>query len=509
MKKIYYKLIAVLLLVVTYVACSTKVLDIPYSLPSEASSFTVEGDFKTATVGVYAVITDFYSSTSTTASGSYSGEARLLPSDDLTLGDGRALETFSGLNPGNGKITQNYSSAYVMATRANTLLQKLRVAPDNIFGTPAAKNTYKGEALFLRAWAHYMLWNLFGTAPLDTVRALSNDQLLPKSTQGNQLLDQAISDLQLAVTLLPASWDAANLGRVTSNSAKAMLGKCLVFRGTVAKSTVDFQAATTAFSGISGVSLVPRFGDNFDYHTENNSESLFEFQAGIAPVSQNAWLANGFGNLGASGSFLGMYDPGNGTATGIVGNQLFRPTTKLKAAFEAGDPRIPFTFTDNSSGGVINKYVLAGQNIYDGAVLSLNNWRILRYADILLLQAEALIQSGGSAATAIGYINQVRTRARNMVTGGTVPANFSSTETDKTKIMQWIMDERMRELGGEGERWFDVRRWRLGGVIGTLDNAFFSSTAPTLMAWDDHYLYFPIPSTETSKNPNVVQNAGY
>ena len=197
------------------------------------------------------------------------------------------------------------------------------------------------------------------------------------------------------------------------------------------------------------------------------------------------------------------------TATGLVGNQLFRPTAKFKAAFEPGDPRIPFTFTDNASGGVINKYVMAGQNIYDGAVLSLNNWRILRYADILLLQAEAVIQSGGSAATAIGYINQVRTRARNMVAGGTTPANFSSTETDKTKILQWIMDERLRELGGEGERWFDIRRWRLGGVIATLDNAFFSSTAPALMTWDDRYLYFPIPSSETSKNPNVMQNPGY
>ncbi|MEP7280327.1 MAG: RagB/SusD family nutrient uptake outer membrane protein [Bacteroidota bacterium] len=509
MKKIYFKAIVVLLIVITYVACNTKILDVPYALPSEATSFKIEGDFQAATIGVYAVVTDFYSSSSITGGGSYNGEARLLPSDDLTLGDGRALETFSGLNPGNSKISQNYASAYIMSTRANTLLQKLSIAPDNIFASVAAKNTYKGEALFLRAWAHYMLWNLFGTAPLDTVRALSNDQLLPKSTTGNQLLDQAISDLQVAATLLPASWNAAYLGRVTSNSAKALLGKCLVFRGTVAKSTADFQAAVTAFSGISGVSLVPNFGDNFDYHTENNSESLFEFQAGVAPVNQNAWLANSFGNLGASGSFLGMFDPNRGTATGFVGNQLYRPTAKLKAAFDVGDPRIPFTFTDNASGGVINKYVLPGQNIYDGAVLSLNNWRIIRYADVLLLQAEAVLQSGGSTATAIGYINQVRARARNMVAGGTIPADFNTGETNKTMIMQWIMDERLRELGGEGERWFDVRRWRIGGVIPTLDNAFFSSTAPTLMAWDDHYLYFPIPSGETSKNSNVIQNPGY
>lgn len=73
--------------------------------------------------------------------------------------------------------------------------------------------------------------------------------------------------------------------------------------------------------------------------------------------------------------------------------------------------------------------------------------------------------------------------------------------------MQWIMDERLRELGAEGGRWFDVRRWALGGVI-TLDNTFFNSTWPSLK-WDAHYLNFPIPSTEMDKNPNVKQNTGY
>ena len=95
-------------------------------------------------------------------------------------------------------------------------------------------------------------------------------------------------------------------------------------------------------------------------------------------------------------------------------------------------------------------------------VNSLNNVRILRYADVLLLKAEAILQSGGSTSAAIDLINDVRTRARNMVAGGTEPANFSTAETNKNTIMQWIMDERLRELGAEGGRWFDVRRWALG-----------------------------------------------
>ena len=100
----------------------------------------------------------------------------------------------------------------------------------------------------------------------------------------------------------------------------------------------------------------------------------------------------------------------------------------------------------------------------------MNNYRILRFADVLLLKAEAVLQSGGSTSDAIGYINQVRTRARLFRPAGVEPANFSTAETDKTKIMQWIMDERFRELAGEGQRWFDLRRWHMQGII-SLDNA--------------------------------------
>jgi len=74
--------------------------------------------------------------------------------------------------------------------------------------------------------------------------------------------------------------------------------------------------------------------------------------------------------------------------------------------------------------------------------------------------------------------------------------------------MQWIMDERLRELAAEGHRWFDLRRWNMAGYI-TLDDTFFSSEVPTRMTYDPHFLYFPIPDGETSKNPNIVQNQGY
>ena len=94
-----------------------------------------------------------------------------------------------------------------------------------------------------------------------------------------------------------------------------------------------------------------------------------------------------------------------------------------------------------------------------------------------------------------------------MVNGGTAPANYSVAETDKTVIMNWIMKERFIELAGEGQRWFDLRRWQMQGII-TLDNSFFNSNVP--MAFDaTKHLDLPIPNSELDVNPNMRQNPNY
>ena len=148
---------------------------------------------------------------------------------------------------------------------------------------------------------------------------------------------------------------------------------------------------------------------------------------------------------------------------------------------------------------------------------SLNNPRILRYADILLLKAEAILQSGGDKVLAIGLINQVRERAR----GGSsfIPANLSTTETNPDIIMQWIMEERFRELSGEDDhRWFDLKRWHYAGFIdlGTWDsgdNGFSSMRSdfdfPGFFEDTQGNMWFPIPDKEIKYNRNIKQNPGY
>lgn len=487
---------------VFYLACNKDELEIPPPTQSEASFFKNEAQFRTALIGVYAALTDYYSASNSGGGfGSAELEAFFLPGDDLTHTGTSNFEYFDGLTASNGKLQQIWKSSYIIVGRANKVLQKINESGD-VFTTPGLKEANEGEALFLRSYAHFMLWNLFGTAPVDTIVVESESQFNIPSSSGVQLLDQVITDLTRAVTLLPTTpWDDANKGRATANSGYALLGKAYLFRANATGNTADYQAAVNAFNAITGVSLVPNFADNFSVDAENNAESLFEFQAGrnIIATDQNSWLGNDVCDCGVTGSYFQMFYDGAGT---YMGGGRYDATTKLVAAFDADDPRVPFTL--NLDDRMILKYVQDG-DVLDGAVVSVNNFRLIRYADVLLMKAEAILQSNGSTADAIGLINEVRTRARG---AGAVPANLNTGEGDKETIMQWIMDERFRELAAEGHRWFDIRRWHLAGFI-NLDNAFFSANNDAKIKFDEHFLYFPVPTNETDVNPNIVQNPGY
>lgn len=481
-----------------YTGCDKKQLELSPNGPTEVNYFSDESEFTKAVLGVYAKMTDFYG---------YNGGGSavglfFLPGDDITTNASNdESEVFGSLQPSSGRLSFTYAKFYQLIYRANVVLEKIEAVGPGIYLTPNLKDYHKGEALFLRGFANYYLWNYYGTAPLVTKRATTTADFKPASSTGNQLLDQAILDFTAAAGLLPTSWDAVNAGRVTANAANGMLGKCLVFRGSATKSTADFTAANLAFDKIAGASLTANFADNFSDAKENNDESLFEFQAAKASGGNNVWLDNDFdNNIGDLSIFWGYYS----NHWSLFGQSRYFATTKLAAAYETGDPRKAITL--KASDRTINKYVTT-DNSSGGEPGSKDNYRILRLADVKLLKAEAILQSGGATVDAINLINEVRTRARNMVMAGVAPANYSTAETNRTTIFNWINNERLVELAGEGQRWLDLRRWHLQGVI-TLDNAYFSSNV--LVAFNPaKHLLLPIPTSELDVNPNVKQNAGY
>jgi len=256
------------------------------------------------------------------------------------------------------------------------------------------------------------------------------------------------------------------------------------------------------------------FGANFDPLQENNEESLFEFQASVPPsLFSNVYNFNDSDGPKADMTcYWHVFD----NLKRLFAKYPYMPTSKLINSFHPLDPRIKEILKSNINGSLtgytIEKYVKRSHNNpFIGGSGSVNNPRILRYADILLLKAEALLKTG-NPQEAIQAINEVRTRARKMVAGGAEPANFPENETDYQIIMQWIMDERFRELCAEdGIRWQDLKRWHAAGDIdlSTWGAEEFGSIREDFGFDVNTHLWWPIPHDDILKNPKLQQNPGY
>jgi hypothetical protein len=456
----------------------------------------------------------------------------LLPPDDLTSdGAGIAFETFSGLNGSSGVIENTWQTMYQIVGRTNFMLEKLADSEiQAVYTTADLNDANRGEMLFIRSWVFYNLWDWFRKAPLpiDRITSPENSELPP--TEGLEMLNQAIEDLEEAATLLPESWDQRNLGRVTKDGAYGMLVKCYVLRACHdSKNAADYNKAIEAFNKISSSRQLVNFGENFDYRFENNAESLFEFQASRAPVQDNAWLNNNFGgNVGQMGAFYHYSNTHWGNySSGIIG-----PTMKLINAFEMGDPRMEETISDNPSnlngrlwwiapgwsrfnGYQLTKYTKGERgDIYEPQwnLSSGNNTRLLRLADVKLAVAEAYLATGNQAK-ALEQVNDIRERARMSTEDGTeaaVPADLASVTMDD------IMHERFVELAAEGHRWTDLRRWHAAGYINlatwSADDFGYPLAAVDFDFTVPENLVFPIPNSELDRNPLMAasgQNPGY
>ncbi len=464
-------------------------------------------------------------------------ELLLLPGDDITNSDAGhgSLEAFSGLNSSNGTVATAWRRLYQMVYRANFMLEKLEDPEiQSVVKREGLVSANKGEVLFLRSWAFVRLWDLFRKAPIQNKRIRNiSDAILPPS-KDFEMLDQAIKDLELAATLLPDAsyWnEASEKGRVFKESAYGMLVKCYTLRARYNnKNTDDYKKAIAAFEKIKSRKLVP-FNNNFDYHFENNEESLFEFQASHANEQDNAWLDNDFG--GGVGQMGAMYHYAT-SHWGNYGTGIWGPTTKLMEAYQEGDPRKNATFSkeltnvygdvnipqpygwDKFNGYQLQKYVKPGRCWFEPnwGISSTNNTRLLRYGDVKLLAAEAYLITGNQEK-ALQQINDIRERARNSVEAGkpvsAVPANLTSVTIED------IMNERFIELASEeGIRWQDLRSWHAAGFINlstwTAKDFGYNYDVKNFELSIPKHLLFPIPQSEMNTNPLMAadsNNPGY
>ena len=322
------------------ISCDESTIELVPIGNTEGSYFQNETQMEEAMLGVYQKLAFFYAF----RGGQNNNVAPVwnLPSDDLTTAATYALENFSGLNGSNGQLSLYYDFSYQLIARANTMLQKIEENGDFAYpDRPELKDYHKGEALFLRAYVYLQLWNVYGTAPLVTERITNIDEAYPANTQGTELLDQAIIDLQEAAQLLPDSWSAEMKGRVTKNSAHGLRGKCLVFRGMVNDANEDFTAAITDFEVLAGVSLMPKYSDNFNVEYENNEESLFEYQANSSPGDVNPFV----GGAGEIAAYYGYFTK----KPSWIGNSYYTATQSIRDAYEDGDPRKDYNLSADES----------------------------------------------------------------------------------------------------------------------------------------------------------------
>jgi hypothetical protein len=358
------------------------------------------------------------------------------------------------------------------------------------------KNRIVGEAKFLRATYYFILVRLFGDVPLITVPQTPEADLRPARTPKSEVYDLIIKDYTEAISLLPSkdAYKGSDVGRASRGSAAGMLAKVYLTLGDYQK-TVDLCKQVTAL----GYSLNANYGDNFNPLMKNTNESLFEIQyAGKTSFSfwdnenQASWVS----------TFTG---PRNSDFVG-GGYGWNQPTKEFVDSYEAGDKRkdqtVLYSGCPDFDGKVYqSSYSVTGYNLRKFLVpksispdydTNPADFPVLRYADVLLMEAEALNELNQTTA-AEAPLNLVRERA------GLPDVTGLSKDDMRAKILH----ERRMELAFEGDRWFDLIRLN-NGQYG-LD---FLHSIGKVNATSKHLL-LPIPQKERDANVNLTQNPGY
>ncbi|GGG52084.1 RagB/SusD family nutrient uptake outer membrane protein [Hymenobacter glacieicola] len=337
------------------------------------------------------------------------------------------------------------------------------------------KKRVLAEAYFLRALYYYNLVSLYGNVPLSLTP--SDPTNLPAQATEAQVWQQIITDLQAAKPDLAVSYTGSNdIGRATKGAATTLLGKVYMQNRQWALASAQFQEVISA----NQYQLTANYTDNFRHTTENNRESIFEVQFSDIKLGGNDGDDATSSEGGQRSQFWGV--PGAGFVDGEVRPWVVQEFLKEGTASGARDPRLSATMFYNRRQFASTLPVDADTLVYGRGFLqrfggnardreriywrkyqtdyfrtfenfdSPINHRVMRYADVLLLQAEALNEQGQTAA-AVPLINQVRQRSG---LAPLVAANFT-----QASLLTQLMHERVTELTGEGQRWFDLRRWRL------------------------------------------------
>ncbi len=407
-------------------------------------------------------------------------------------------------------VGQFWSLSYQGINNCNVVINRV---PSLIFNNdPKIKDIILGQAYFLRALYFYNLVRLFGGVPLLLKETTTVKEATRERTVIKDLYAQIVKDLETSAGLLPNSTDySGSVGREKGRASKGSANALLAAVHLTLENWQDAKNATEKVITSGNYNLFPNYSSNFYGTNENGIESVFEVQYGNAgsPTSNlNSFFGHPSlvqGNAAyahiATSNVLDKGFPGaSGGGVGIV------------EEFESGDVRknVSISYYNFTVGVVlgsglpdplINKYFM-------GKAFPLNvspvNYPVIRYAEVLLIRAEALNELGAANAEAINIINNsIRKRAGLSALPETITSNQDS-------FRKAIWKERRTEMAFESKRLFDLNRTgrtveRLAAQKIIINPAKISKHPIT---GKNHYLY-PIPFSEVSTNPLVTQNPGY
>lgn len=481
----------VLLLTMITPSCKKFLTEEPKNVVAVTNFYKTEQDAIFAVNAVYAWLNSI-------SSGSFAGVylnsfwvTAGLASDELNnqeifspYYDQTATFTYSSQNTA---LQEIWYTHYKTITLANIAIERIPlIQMDAILRTRLVN-----EAKFLRGMLYFDMVRMFGSVPLVLKET---EPLTPVIANVDDIYAQIITDLTDAEALPLNYPEGQGRGRATSGAAKSLLAKVYLTRGDYTNCAAKCKEVINSGE----YALWDDFADVFKLANRGGKEAIFSVGFGDAGGAIIFWEV---------GQFNVRLLPAALSAEGVENAQGWQaPTQNLFDSYDANDRRRSVTFVTevhNPDGSItsIKPYI---QKYWDRVAEptangSANDYPVVRYADVLLMLAEASNELGNSA-DAYTYINLVRKRARfdGTVYRNTLPDYSSLSQSD---FRTAVLKERRWEFVAEGQRWFDLARTH------TLET-LVPIAKPGVTPQSKHYL-FPLPQREIDLNTNLVQNTGY
>lgn len=470
-------------IVFIYSSCNVSFLDkAPLNEASDATFYTKEADAVAAVNAVYDPMQwiHAYKITINELSNEFTNDLGLPRPDQFP----------SMFQPTVTRELSVWPVLYVGINRANIAIEKI----PEIEMDENLKTRLLAEVKFLRGFYYFKLATFFGDVIIRDEPTTINNLEKAKSPKSD-VIAFVRRDLGEAIAGLPERSDqpTSDLGRATKGAAIALLGKVELYEKNFAEAAILFKKVIDSQEYM----LNEDYGPQFNYGGDNTPESIFEVQ--FVTNSGGAW-----GNESEGGYFSGWEGTvQDGFNYGFGANQ--QPNQDFVDAFEVGDNRkdyiivedgddyfgTPFNGGNSTTGYGFRKYIIPAELETGGAADSGINQHIIRYADVLLMYAEAVNEtSNGPNTDALDAINLVRERAG---------LNDLASGLSKQDFFDAIVHERRIELFMEDQRLWDLIRWGLAPEILGDFNGFVEGRHETL----------PIPQSEIDNNPLMVQNPAY